>query len=142
MLDAIEHACQRLVIEFAEAVDTQDYERLRDVFAADASFARPTDPDTVIQGIDSIIAAYAARPRNRLTQHLCTNVRVTADSNDAAHGTCRVLLFLADAFEPETPGRGRKAAPGQLLGEFTDHFRRTEIGWRIVERRGRLLMHT
>jgi SnoaL-like domain len=142
MLDAIEHACQRLVIEFAEAVDTQDYERLRDVFAPDASFARPTDPDTVIQGIDRIIAAYAARPRNRLTQHLCTNIRVTADSNDAAHGTCRVLLFLADASEPETPGKGRKAAPGQLLGEFADHFRRTEIGWRIVERRGRLLMHT
>ena len=88
MLDAIERACQRLVIEFAEAVDAQDYERLRAVFAPDATFARPTDPDTVIRGIDSIIAAYAARPRNRLTQHLCTNIRVTAESNDAARGTC------------------------------------------------------
>ncbi len=142
MLDAIEHACQRLVIEFADAVDAQDYERLRELFAPDATFARPTDPDTVIRGIDSIIAAYAGRPPNRLTQHLCTNIRVTADSNDSAHGTCRVLLFLADASVPETPGKGRKATAGQLLGVFTDRFRRTEAGWRIIERRGRLLMHT
>ncbi len=142
MLDPIEHACQRLVIEFADAVDAQDYERLREIFAPDATFARPTEPDTVIRGIDSIIAAYTARPRNRLTQHLCSNIRVTADSKDSANGTCRVLLFLAEASEPETPGKGRKATPGQLLGEFTDRFRRTEAGWRIVERRGRLLMHT
>lgn len=142
MPDAIEHACQRLVIQFAEAVDAQDYERLRELFAPDATFARPTDPDTVIRGIDSIVAAYASRPPNRLTLHLCTNIRISADSNDSAHGTCRVLLFLADASEPDTPGKGRKAAPSQLLGMFTDRFHRTEIGWRIIERRGRLLMHT
>jgi ketosteroid isomerase-like protein len=140
--DAIERACQRLVIEFAEAIDAQDYERLREVFAPDATFARPTEPDTVIRGIDSIIAAYAARPRNRLTQHLCTNIRVTAESDDAARGTCVVLLFLGDASEPDRPGKGRRAAPSQLLGTFADRFQRTEDGWRIAERRGRLLMHT
>ena len=142
MLDAIEGACQRLVIEFAEAVDAQDYERLREVFAPDATFARPTDPEAIIRGIDSIIAAYAGRPPNRLTQHLCTNIHITADSNDSARGTCRVLLFLADASDPDAPGKGRKAALGQLLGVFTDRFHRTEHGWRITERRGRLLMHT
>ena len=142
MNDAIERACQRLVIEFAQVVDAQEYERLRELFAPDATFARPTDPDTLIHGVDSIIEAYAARPRKRLTQHLCTNIRIAADSEDTAHGTCRVLLFLADASEPELPGKGRKAAASQLLGEFADRFRRTSAGWRFVERRGRLLFHT
>lgn len=142
MVDAIERACQRLVIEFAEVVDTQDYERLRELFAPDATFARPTDPETLIRGVDNIISAYLARPRNRLTQHLCTNIRITAESDDAAHGTCRVLLLIADAAEPEVPGKGRKAAASQLIGEFADRFRCTPAGWRFSERRGRLLLHT
>jgi len=138
----IEHACQRLVIEFAWAVDTQDYERLRERFAPDATFTRPTDPGTIIEGIDNIIAAYASRPPNRLTQHLCTNIRVTVESQVSARGTCTVLLFLSDTSEPDLPGKGRKAAASQLIGEFADRFHRTEMGWRILERRGRLLLHT
>jgi SnoaL-like domain len=142
MCDVIVRACERLVIEFAQIVDAQDYGRLREVFTADATFVRPTDPDTIIRGIDAIIAAYASRPPNRLTQHLCTNIRIDVDAEDRAHGNCRALLFIADANDPEVPAKGRKAAPGQLLGEFKDRFERTSAGWRICERRGRLLMHT
>lgn len=142
MSDAIVRACERLVIEFAQIVDAQQYGRLREVFTADATFARPTDPDKIIRGIDAIIAAYAGRPPNRLTQHLCTNIRIDVDDADRAHGDCRALLFLADANDPELPGKGRKATPGQLLGEFKDRFERTTAGWRISERRGRLLVHT
>jgi hypothetical protein len=138
----IEHACRRLIIEFARIVDTQNYERLRELFAPKATFSRPTDPDTIIEGIDNIIAAYASRPANRLTQHLCTNISVIVESEVSARGTCTVLLFLSDTSEAEVPGKGRRTTSGQLIGEFADRSQRTDEGWRILERRGRLLMHT
>lgn len=139
---AIERACEKLVLEFAACVDAQDFERLRDLFSADAGFARPTEPDTLIRGPDNIVNAYLSRPRTRITQHLCSNIQITVLAPDRASGTTRVLLFLADAAEPEVPGKGRKAAASQLVGRFDDQFVRTAQGWRFAERRGRLLMHT
>jgi hypothetical protein len=139
---AIEHACERLVCEFAECVDAQDFAGLRKVFAADAAFARPTDPDNLIRGIDAIVDSYLARPRTRVTQHLCCNIRISVHSPDRASGSCRVLLFTADASEADAPGKGRQATAHQLVGAFDDRFVLTPEGWRFAERRGRLLMHT
>ena len=141
-LIAIERACEKLVLAFAACVDAREFERLRELFAPDAGFARPTDPDTVIRGVDNIVNAYLSRPRTRITQHLCSNVQIDVLSAERASGTCRVLLFMADASDPETPGKGRKAAASQLVGRFDDEFVRTPQGWRFAERRGRLLMHT
>lgn len=138
----IERACEKLVLEFAACVDAQDFENLRRLFATDASFARPTDPGTVIRGVDNIIDAYLSRPRTRITQHLCSNMQITVHSAHRATGSCRVLLFMAEAAEPEVAGKGRKAAASQLVGRFDDQFVRTAQGWRFAERRGRLLMHT
>jgi hypothetical protein len=139
---AIERACEKLVSEFAERVDAQDFTGLRALFAADASFARPTDPDTLIHGIDNIVNSYLARPRARITQHLCCNVRIFAQPPDRATGSCRVLLYTADANAPETPDKGRKTTSSQLIGVFEDRFVLTTEGWRFAERRGRLVMHT
>ena len=139
---AIERACEKLVSEFAERVDAQDFAGLRALFTSDASFARPTDPENLIHGIDNIVNSYLARPRTRITQHLCCNVRITAEPPDRASGSCRVLLFTAEANEPETPAKGRKATASQLIGVFDDRFVLTAAGWRFAERRGRLLMHT
>ncbi len=141
-LIAIERACEKLVLDFAACVDAQDFARLRELFAADALFARPTDPDTVVRGADNIVNSYLSRPRTRITQHLCSNVQITVHSGERATGTCRVLLFTADVGEPEIPGKGRKASASRLVGRFDDQFVRTPQGWRFAERRGRLLMHT
>ena len=139
---AIELACRRLVVGFAEAVDAQDYDRLPELFAPDCIFARPADPDTAIRGVADIVAAFASRPRDRLTLHLCTNVSITVESADTARGSCRVLLFSSTAGEPEVPGKGRKAAASQLVGVYRDRFVRLQQGWRFAERRGRVLFHT
>jgi ketosteroid isomerase-like protein len=140
--DAIERACEKLVVAFAACVDAQEFERLRELFAPDAAFARPTDPQAVIRGVDNIVNAYLSRPRTRITQHLCSNVQIRVHSPERASGTCRVLLFMADANDPDVPGKGRKAAASQLVGLFDDEFVLTPQGWRFAERRGRLLMHT
>jgi ketosteroid isomerase-like protein len=136
-----EQACQALATEYAEIVDTQDYARLREVFSNDAVFARPTNPDEPIRGIDNIIASFTSRPGNRVTQHFVCNVRVKVESEDAASGSCRILLYVADASDPET-AEGRQTARKQLIGIYRDRFVRTKNGWRIAERRGHTLMHT
>ena len=136
-----EQACQALAIEYAEIVDTQDYARLREVFSDDAVFARPTSPNEPIRGIDNIIASFTSRPRSRVTQHFVCNVLVKVESADAATGSCRILLYVTDASDPETT-EGRQAAAKQLIGVYRDRFVRTKAGWRIAERRGNTLMHT
>jgi len=41
---AAESACHALCVDYCDIVDAQDYPRLREIFAQDAVFARPTAP--------------------------------------------------------------------------------------------------
>ena len=136
-----ESACHALCVDYADIVDAQDYARLRQIFAEDAIFARPTAPQDPIRGVENVVASFEARPRNRVTQHFVTNIRVRVESPTTASGSCRILLYMSDASEPETP-EGRKAAAKQLIGMYLDRFVRTKDGWRFAERRGKTLFHT
>jgi hypothetical protein len=136
-----ELACHALAVDYADIVDSQEYSRLREIFAVDAVFARPTNPQEPIRGVENIVASFESRPRNRVTQHFVTNIRVRVESPNSATGSCRILLYMSDASEPETP-EGRKAAPKQLIGMYLDRYVRTKDGWRFAERRGRTLFHT
>ena len=130
----VEQACYALAVEYAEIIDSQDYARLTEVFAEDATFLRPTAPKELIQGADKIVAMFQSRPRNRLTQHLISNFRVHME-------TCRVLFFSSDVSEPETP-EGRRAASKQSIGTYHDRYVRTKNGWRIAERVGSMTFYT
>lgn len=136
-----ELACSALAIDYAEIVDNKDYARLRDIFAENAVFVRPSNPQDVVRGVENIVATLASRPRHLVTQHLVCNVRVQVETPDIAVGSCRIVLYIADASEPETP-EGRKAASKQLVGAYEDRYVRTKNGWRFAERRGRALLHT
>jgi ketosteroid isomerase-like protein len=136
-----EEACRDLAIEYAEIVDSQDYERLREIFSEDATFGRPANPNDVIRGVANIIASFNARPRTRVSRHFISNLRVRLETRDSAVGSCLVLLYIADASEPETP-EGRQAASKQLIGVYRDRYIRTKQGWRFAERRGTTVLHT
>lgn len=137
----IEQACSTLSVDYCEFVDAKEYERLREIFAADALFISPAAPDSVLRGADAIVASLSRIPAALITQHLAFNIRIHVDSSDAATGSCRLVVHMADANEPETP-EGRKLAPKQLIGIYRDRYVRTPAGWRIAERRGNTLFHT
>ncbi|HTT01752.1 MAG TPA: nuclear transport factor 2 family protein [Steroidobacteraceae bacterium] len=139
---ASEYACRRLVNDFAEFIDARQYERLRELFTADAVYTRPTVPDTEIRGIEAIISGFQSRPPTRMTQHLLTNVSIRFTSCDAASGVNRIVLYAGVTTDPELPGKGRKAEPSQLIGLYRDRYVRSTAGWRIAERRGSVLLHT
>ena len=111
----VEQACYALAVEYAEIIDSQDYARLTEVFAEDATFLRPTAPKELIQGADKIVAMFQSRPRNRLTQHLISNFRVHMETMDMAVGTCRVLFFSSDVSEPETPEGSNRSVPTTIV---------------------------
>lgn len=139
---AIERACERLIYEFAEAIDLRNDGHLANLFTEDATYARPTDPNTIIRGRETIVKTFEGRPGGRVTRHLCTNVRVTVDSVTRAHSVSRVVL-IAGPMEPAAhPQFGYKADARQLIGEFDDEFVKTSEGWRFSSRRGRVILHT
>ena len=138
--DSIE-ACRNLSADYVACVDAQDYERLRELFVPDALFARPTDPDTLVRGVEAIIAGFASRPRSRLTQHLMAQIRITLIGPDEARGHASLTLYTADAGEAPQSGKGRKGT-GPLIGIYEDRYVRTAAGWRFAERRGRVTLHT
>jgi ketosteroid isomerase-like protein len=137
----IEQACAALSVDYCESVDAKDFQRLQDVFAADALFVSPAAPNDPIRGAAAIIASLSRIPPALITQHFALNVHIRVESADTATGSCRILLYTADAAEPETP-EGRKAAEKQRIGIYRDRYVRTPAGWRIAERRGKTLLHT
>ena len=133
-------ACRSLVVEFGSLIDAGRTDELAGLLVPEASFARPTAPDQIVHGADNILAAFATRPKNLVTQHLNLNIRIALTGRDTATGESIVVLYRADAGDPLEPGKGRKAT-GPLIGTWSDTFVRTGAGWRFKDRRGRVTMH-
>jgi hypothetical protein len=133
-------ACRNLIIDFANFIDSNQTQRIGELITSDATFARPTTPGVVVSGAPAILAAFAARPRDRVSQHLNLNIRIRQTGPDTAEGFSIVVLYLAEAAEELVPGRGRQAI-GPIIGTWTDTFVRTSAGWRFKDRRGNATMH-
>lgn len=129
-------ACERLVIESAARNDAADWEALGEVFADDATLVRPSGQ--ILEGRAAIVDAYSSTPSERLTRHVCSNIRIDKTGTDTATGHTLVLLFVADP--PE--GSGPRTSPGPAVGEFSDEFQRTDAGWRIVRREASMTITT
>jgi len=138
----IERVCEKLIYEFAHAIDLRNDAHLADLFTEDATYARPTDPHTVISGRDTIVKTFEARPGGRVTRHTCSNVRITVDSPTRAHGTSSIVLYTGPNEPAPHAQFGYKADARQLVGEFDDEFVKTPQGWRFSSRRGRVILHT
>jgi SnoaL-like domain len=133
-------ACRSLVMEFAARIDSNQTATLGELMVGDATFARPTAPDIVINGVEAILAAFAARPKTMVTQHMNMNIRIRLTGPDTAEGHSIVMLFIANADDQPVPGKGRKAG-SPIIGTWTDSFVRTSSGWRFKDRRGNATMH-
>ena len=115
---AIERACERLVLDWVDLNDRQDYESLAALFAADGTMIRPNgDP---LAGRSAILKSYQSRPAGRITRHICSNIRITVESGDRARGLSYAVVYSANAGEPPEGHFGIKAEPRQLIGEFDD----------------------
>jgi ketosteroid isomerase-like protein len=137
----IELACARVVTQFSNYNDKRDFDALCSLFTEDGAFARPTDPENYITGRNNILAAFKARPNDRITRHLITNIVIDVIDAAWARGTCYATLFMAPV-DAEPAMFGVKAGASQFIGEFEMDFRRTVEGWKIARQGGRIIFTT
>jgi hypothetical protein len=134
----IERACERLVLQYARALDIGDMNAAADCFAAGGSFARPMTPDQVTVGREAIRAALLGRPKTLLTKHLSTNVMIDVESRDAASGLSYLTMISTT---PATDAQPPFVSAGPVwFGEMRDRFVRENGAWKFLERRGSIQM--
>jgi hypothetical protein len=134
----IEHACARLMNQFAILNDAGRFVELADLFTGDAKYARPIAPDAMIEGRANILVTFESRPKERVGRHLISNIVIDVQSPERATGTCYVALFSGMVDKPAEKF-GLQAIPPQLVGEYHDEFVLTPQGWKFSVRKGRII---
>jgi uncharacterized protein (TIGR02246 family) len=132
-LQACERACTRLVHDFAAAVDARQYDAFVGLFAPDGVFDRAGQ---VSRGHTAIRHFLDARPADRVTRHVCTNLRIDATRPDAASGNCYALVFQSQA-SADMPLP--LPTPTPMVVEYLDDYRLVSEGWKFAHRRVRII---
>lgn len=135
----IEHECEKLVRQYALYVDAGDYDLLGGLFAKDAVFGRPTDPENPIAGRDAIVAGFRKRPGGRITRHIVSCCVIEADDARSAHGQSYMVLYQGPMGAQEEATIMDKPA---LVGGFEDRFVFEDGAWRFLARHGKLALKT
>jgi uncharacterized protein (TIGR02246 family) len=136
----IERACERLIVDSATHNDRRDWSALAALYADDGVVVRPNGQR--LEGRAAIEAAYAAGPAERVTRHVCANLRVHVDGPDSAHATTVVVIIAGTRSDDPDVTFGIIPNERHRVGEFADRFTRTDAGWRIAERRASMVMNT
>ncbi|OYW45851.1 MAG: hypothetical protein B7Z08_01240 [Sphingomonadales bacterium 32-68-7] len=132
---AIEADCERLIKDYVNLNDAQDWFAVAALYTEDARMGRPSQPGTFVEGRKAILDAFLARPP-RAQRHVISNVVVDVDDADHARAFSVIVLYQGDPAEPgELP---TMSANSPLIGWYRDRLVRTEHGWRFAERAGGL----
>lgn len=118
-------AIHDLQVEYARALDANEFERLRNVFVPDAVFNVATRGEFV--GVEAIMGV-CSRSLGPLTtsQHLLGNHWAEIDGDTAAAG-----CYLQAQHHVEDAEGGSNYI---IAGTYTDELARTVAGWRITRR--------
>jgi len=116
---------EAVLLRYASALDTKEYERLKEVFIPEATASYPGVGEC--KNLDSIIDLVSGvLDRCGPTQHLLGNFRIDIQGREAT-ASCYLQAIHV--------GLGEYA--DQLLtvwGEYRDRLVKTEAGWRIKHR--------
>lgn len=53
-----EHECQKQILTYAQLNDAEDWRAVADLYTNDGTFARPSDPNTIISGRQNIFDSF------------------------------------------------------------------------------------
>jgi 3-phenylpropionate/cinnamic acid dioxygenase small subunit len=120
----IEHAIAHMIIRYAALNDAGDWDAVAAMYVETGRMSRPVAPDDFVEGRETILAAFKARPP-RTTRHICANIVVDVESETSARAASQIMLFTA-----------KDAIP--MVGSYHDKLVLTDAGWRFAERRGSL----
>ena len=128
LVDESDHvALTRLALEVAWRVDNGEAESIANLFTADGSIATLGEPSI---GHDAIRAWGRMMDTDSPipgVRHVLTNFRFVTDGDNTAVGTMYITAYLDGAREAQ------ETLPF-AMGRGTDHYRRTEAGWKVASR--------
>ena len=131
---AIEADCERLIKQYVNLNDAQEWDACAALYTADARMGRPSGGPMVV-GRDAILAGFKARPP-RAQRHTVSNIVVDVEDTDHASAFSVIVLYQGDpAAAGELPAL---SANSPLIGWYRDRLVRTAEGWRFAERVGGL----
>jgi SnoaL-like domain len=123
--DADHVSLSRLVVEIAWRIDHGQADRVWELFVPDGVL---NSSGTPLAGHDAIRNWGEARIASTMrTRHICSGMRFIDRGNSKATGSTLLTVFMHD-------GGGRGPAVPAVVGEDTDEFIRTDVGWRFLSR--------
>jgi len=128
---AWERACEGIIVAFANGVDRWDDENVLALFTDDGVLDRAGQK---IAGREALRKWLSERPRNVMTRHVASNIALKRLSANEATGLSYFTFYRAEG--ATTPA----SIPGPAgLGEYEDRFRLTSGGWKLAERKIRVV---
>ena len=123
--DADHVTLSRLVVEIAWRIDHGQADTVWELFVPDGIL---NSSGTPLVGHDAIREWGRARVASTVrTRHICSGMRFVHSGADRATGSTLLTVFMHE-------GDGRGPAVPSVVGEDTDEFVRTDVGWRFVSR--------
>ena len=118
-------ALRDLVSDYCIGFDTHDWDRFISIWHKDAvwDIGPPFGSFAGHEGIRKAVFD-SLYPVWRETHHLTSNLRLTFDDADHAHGTCNV----------DCMGATKDNVVQMISATYTDHFERRDKVWKIVKR--------
>ncbi len=130
--DAIERACEKLSIGYARHIDFFEYDAFADLFTEEGELQVL---GTTLKGREAVMGFLTARPANRKSLHIFTNIWTNVIDENRAEGITYLSLFRADQ-DGDKPAK----VPGPMMaGYYKDKFVRTPKGWRFARRDATML---
>jgi hypothetical protein len=124
-----ERACARLIAEFVRRLDLGTPSDVAELWTEDGVWEWPGG-DRRIAGRAALAEYFGARPADRLSRRLCTNVLVDVLGPDDAEATSSFVTFRVDGWT----GGLLPPPPATQVGHYADRFRRVDGRWLLAHR--------
>lgn len=125
-------AIEQLYVRYCELVDTKDFDRMDEVFTADApgDYSQALGPGAMMPDRAALIGAMHANLGEHshcgATHHNVGNFRVDLEGDEAR---AKVHYFAVHEGTGDYAG-----AIYSMWGEYRDRLKRTADGWRVADR--------
>ncbi|MEZ5649874.1 MAG: nuclear transport factor 2 family protein [Burkholderiaceae bacterium] len=124
---ADEAACFAATLRFFRSLDARDHETCVAAFASGGAWHRQGKR---LDTAEAMLASLEARPKDRTTSHVITNLISEAIDADRL-----VVRFILTAYDGAIPADG-SVPVGRLAGmmDGRDEYVRTAEGWRLIDK--------
>ncbi|MCI3270066.1 nuclear transport factor 2 family protein [Streptomyces cylindrosporus] len=127
-----ERACERLVLDFVHRLDLGEPASVAGLFTEHGVWEWPPPGDGRRSvGRAELRAYFGARPPDKLSRRVMSNIRVTLTSPDTAEATSYFTTYRVEGWT----GDMLPAGPPVQVGHYEDEFRRVNGQWLLAHRR-------